>query len=75
MVAWRGEGDGRKTFPASSRSRPASPARGPSGTKSETPSQTIGAFLMMHGLAPWEAEELLRWLDLDGFEIVRKRTK
>ncbi len=29
----------------------------------------VGAFLMMHGVAPWEADELIRWLAKDGFEI------
>lgn len=42
----------------------------PVGTKPEkTASQIIGAFLMMHGVAPWEADELMRWLTKDGFEI------
>lgn len=44
----------------------------PHGTKAETHSQVIGAFLMMHNVAPWEAQELLWWLDAEGFEIVRK---
>jgi hypothetical protein len=39
------------------------------GTKPKTAEQVIGAFLMMHGIAPWEAGELIRWLKEDGFVI------
>lgn len=41
-------------------------------TRPETASQVIGAFLMMHGVAPWEAEELIRWLSEDDFVIERR---
>lgn len=40
--------------------------------QNETANQIIGGFLMHLGEAPWEAEELVAWLDRGGFQIVLK---
>lgn len=40
--------------------------------QNETANQIIAGFLMHLGEAPWEAEQLIDWLDRGGFQIVLK---